>query len=983
MFRPNMINARGQAANGAAVLAYLMETEHKLMASQPTSPSAKAAMAYYQDESSLDALQAQREGETISRSTSRWLGNGAAMLGLSGDGVDIKHMAALAEGRDPRTGEALTRSAGKKAKWTPKLDAQGHAVLDKEGKPKGTWKGGHRVGFDCTCSFGDKSADLLFASVSPDERIHILDAHRDAVSQVVSVMQSMLEAGRNKEGIDKIGLKGIVASGHTHFGNRELEPKLHEHVMLYAVAPGADGQWGSFDANCLYDHQQMFGALGRAAFARNLEKLGYGVEKRPELDGEGRETGEVYWRVAGISDELCEAFSTRRKQILEHVARFGGTKQAAALATRKPKEEPDFDTLTDMWRLSLEKHRSEDPTMFKTGEDLKGLPSKLEGIDDQALLRKLHMREAVWTKQDLIGQLAREYVGQMDVPGIMQEADAFLQRMQPQLEVIQPERSPDQLGDKPSLKFRQDRYTAKWWIDELEQKLVDDSKGRQDMPEHQVPASTLAKATADFEREKGFKISGEQRAAVRHVTQGTGTSVITGHAGTGKTTVLRIVTSAYEAEGHHMIGLALANKASLKLQAETGMKHCSSAAKFLNDLAEDRLRLTPKSVVVLDEAGMADTQTLAAIHQAVQDKGAKLIAVGDAHQLQPVGPGAAFRLLKETVGDAMLTEIRRQRSEEDLKTSRLFYTHAERARHTTTRKEQASLGAQIFSRLEGRRQIEHTDTVPEAIGEIADFYMSSLGSREDNGKTMDHAELFVMAGTRAHVRELNTTIRDRLKEAGRFTGKEHQVSTHDDRGQARALAIMAGDRLTFSKREKGLGVVNGTVGTVEAIKATAKGSHVLSVRIESDDPAENGRMVKFDTEAFDRIDHAYAWTIHKSQGATVEKSMLLGTVGSTDVHAMLVAATRARGQFRMFGAESDLEMMAERMGLERLAANALEEGRKREQPSPSQSLPLERQASANDAEAPDAQADRLWKGYQSIQRQGQRLHQQQRLRIRR
>ncbi|BFI94975.1 MAG: hypothetical protein RSP_04850 [Rhodanobacter sp.] len=976
MFRPNMINARGQAANGAAVLAYLMETEHKLTAN-PQPPSAKAAVAYYQNESTVSVKGQQ------TRSTSRWLGNGATMLGLNGDGVNIKDMAALAEGYDPRNGHALTKSAGKKATWTPKLDAQGNAVLDKQGKPKGVWKGGHRVGNDCTFSISDKTVDLLFADESPEKRILILDAHRDAVSQVVSLMQTRLETGRNKAGIDKIGLAGIVASGHTHFGNRELEPNLHEHVLLYAVAPGADGKWGSFDANTLYDDQQMYGALGRAAFAKNLAKLGYGIEKRPELDGEGRETGEVYYRVAGISDVQREAFSTRRKQILEHVAKFGGTKQAAALATRKDKEEPDFDTLSEMWRQTFADRRRDDPTMWKSAEDLMGLPSELGGIDDQALLRKLHMRTAVWTKQDLIAQLARENVGLMDVSEVLHEADNFLQRMQPQLVTINAERSPEELGNRPSTKFTEDRYTAKWWIDELEQKLVDDSKGRQDMPEHQVPASTLTKATADFEREKGFKISGEQRAAVRHVTQGTGTSVITGHAGTGKTTVLRIVTSAYEAEGRHMIGLALANKAALKLQAETGMKHCSSAAKFLNDLAEDRLRLTPKSVVVLDEAGMADTQTLAAIHQAVQDKGAKLIAVGDAHQLQPVGPGAAFRLLKETVGDAKLTEIRRQRSDEDLKTSRLFYTHAERARHTTTRKEQASLGAQIFSRLEGRKQIEHTDTVPEAIGEIADFYMSSLGSRGDNGKTLDHAELFVMAGTRAHVRELNTAIRDRLKEAGKFTGKEHQVSTHDDRGQARELTIMAGDRLTFSKREKGLGVVNGTVGTVEAIKATAKGSHVLSVRIESDDPAENGRMVKFDTQAFDRIDHAYAWTIHKAQGATVEKSMLLGTVGSTDVHAMLVAATRARGQFRMFAAESDLELMAERMGLERLAANALEEGRKGEQLSPKQSMPLERQAPANDAELSEAQAERLWKGYQSIQRQGQRLHQQQRLRIRR
>lgn len=979
MFRPTMINARGQSANGASVLAYLMETEHKLTA-QPQPPSAGAAVAYYQTTSSPEA--ASTENQT--RSTSRWLGDGAAMLGLSGDGVDIKAMAAFAEGHDPRTGAALTRSAGKKAVWKPKLDSQGNPLLDKEGKPKGTWKGGHRVGTDCTFSVSDKTADLLFADCSPEDRIRILDAHRDAVSQVVSIMQARLETGRNKAGIDKLSLAGIVASGHTHFGNRELEPKLHEHVLLYACAPGSDGKWGSFDANTLYDDQQMYGALGRAAFAKNLAKLGYGIEKRPELDGEGRETGEVYYRVAGISEEQRDAFSTRRRQIMEHVAKFGGTKQAAALATRKDKEEPDFETLSDMWRQTLAARRQEDPNMWRSAEDLKGLPSKLDGISDEDLLKKLHMHSAVWTKQDLIAQIARENVGLMDVPEIMEEADDFLVRMQPQLVTINPERSAEVLGDHPSAKYTQNRYSSKWWIEGMEQRLVDGARSMQDMPQHRVPDATVSKAIAAFESEKGFKLSDEQRHAVRHVTEGQGTSILTGWAGTGKTTVLKTVNDAYTAKGHHLIGIALQNKAALKLKAESGIDHCCSAAKFLHDLQEDRLRLTSKSVVVLDEAGMADTQTLAAIHRAVEDAGAKMIACGDAWQLQPVSAGAPFRLLKEELGDAQLTEMRRQRDSEDIKTNKLYYTHAEQGRHTVMRSEQASLGAQIFGRLEGRGQIESTDTIPEAVSEIADAYVGALGTRTPEGKTIGHAELFVMAGTRANVRALNDGIRTRLKEDGKLSGKAHIVSTHDDRGAAQELELIPGDRITFCKGEKKhLGVVSGLVGTVESIKTTAKGSHVMCVKIDSTIPELNGKLVKFDTQTFDRIDHAYAWTVHKSQGETVEKSMVLGTVGSTNVHAMLVATTRFRGTFKLYGAESDLELMAERMGLERLAANALEEGRRDERPTPTTRLPSTRQAPAYDSDASKEQAERLWEGYKSIRRQGHQAHQQQRLRIRR
>lgn len=962
MFRPTMIDARGRASSGAAVLAYLMEGEQKL-----TTRPKRSALDYYHAGDDV-------EQDFEERSTSRYLGAGAASLGLKGD-VSIEVMGQLAKGFDPVTGAKLSATAGKEPIWTPKLDKDGKSLLNKDGTPRGTWKQGHRVGMDCTLSIADKSASLLFALAPPKDQIPILDASREAGSQIVELMQHYLETGRGRGGVHKIGVKGLVATGHTHMTSRNLDPQLHEHILVYGVAQGEDGQWGAFDANALFDHQQMFGALGRAAFAYRLAKLGYGIIKRPELDAEGRETGKVYYRIAGVSDDQCDVFSSRRQESLEYQASHGGSLQEAVLRTRLDKEEQPLSVMIPVWKEAHERMRQDDPELFASTEELKGLPSELEGIDDDALLRKLHATDAVWTREDLITQLAMENVGRMDVPDILAEADAFMIRMAPQLVTINPEKSPEKRhqGDHSARKYRDDRYAATWWLEETEQKLVDSAKARQDEPAQRVPDTVLNKSIEGFEKKRGFIISAEQRGAVRHVTDGSGVACEIGRAGSGKTVTLEIACLGWEMDGREVIGVSLAWKAARKLQAETGMAKSYSAAKLLVEIENNHLQLTDRHVIVLDEAGMCDTTTLRRIQTAVDDAGAKLVCVGDAHQLQPVGAGAGFRLLTDAIGAAELTEIRRQRDAYDTATSELFYTFSDRARNTTTREEEKLLGAQILARLEHRNQVDHCDTTPEAIREIADNYLSRLGTTGETGKPIEHRNLCVMAGTNADVRALNEEIRTRLAAYGEFGGPEFTLSTKGANGVRRDVSIAKGERLMFLKGDRDMGIENGYVGTVEAVRSTAKGSLIMSVRLESDVPADDGRLVKFDTGTYSRLDHAYAQTVHKNQGATVEFASLLGTVGTADVHSMLVAATRHRSAagFRMYAAESTLEHMAERLGMERLRVNALEEGRKVAPMVPAPSpVPVSEPAKADpsmlDDDAKRAKAERLWKGYRDL-----------------
>ena len=78
------------------------------------------------------------------------------------------------------------------------------------------------------------------------------------------------------------------------------------------------------------------------------------------------------------------------------------------------------------------------------------------------------------------------------------------------------------------------------------------------------------------------------------------------------------------------------------------------------------------------------------------------------------------------------------------------------------------------------------------------------------------------------------------------------VSIKADRGERQ---FASGDRIMFLRNERGLGVKNGTLGTVERISAQ-------SIAVRTDD----GRSVAFDTKNYAHIDHGYAATIHKAQG---------------------------------------------------------------------------------------------------------------------
>ncbi|MFZ2468648.1 MAG: Ti-type conjugative transfer relaxase TraA, partial [Parvibaculum sedimenti] len=134
----------------------------------------------------------------------------------------------------------------------------------------------------------------------------------------------------------------------------------------------------------------------------------------------------------------------------------------------------------------------------------------------------------------------------------------------------------------------------------------------------------------------------------------------------------------------------------------------------------------------------------------------------------------------------------------------------------------------------------------------------------------------ILTHTNDEVRALNEAARGRMREAGDL-GEDVRVTV--ERGPRN---FAAGDRVMFLQNERGLGVKNGTLGTIERVSERS-----MSVR------TDDGRSVSFDFKAYDRIDHGYAATIHKAQGMTVDRTHVLATPG-LDAHGSYVALSRHR-----------------------------------------------------------------------------------------
>lgn len=406
------------------------------------------------------------------------------------------------------------------------------------------------------------------------------------------------------------------------------------------------------------------------------------------------------------------------------------------------------------------------------------------------------------------------------------------------------------------------RYTTQEMFD-IERAMMDTARRLRLVEGFGVAARTVDHALAEVAEDRGFALSAEQAEAVRYLARDRSIAVIVGFAGAGKSTMLEVARRAWETEGRRVIGGALAGKAAAELQKSSGIVG-RTLASWEFAWNNDREVLQKGDVLVVDEAGMVSSKQLARIVDRVEAAGAKIVLVGDAEQLQPIEAGAAFRAISERVGFMELEGVRRQHEEWAQEASREF------ARGRVAR---------ALDAYDERGHVKWSATRDEAHEALVADWLAAGGIEKGASLALAHSN--------ADVFMINGLIREARKARGELTdGVEFQTS----RG---LREFAAGDRLLLLKNDRD--VKNGMLGLVESVRPDA-----LTVKLDI------GRTIEVRPDEYDTFDHGYAATIHKAQGATVDRAYVLASWGM-DRHLAYVAMSRHRDDVTLYANRKDFE----------------------------------------------------------------------------
>ncbi|MDC9671780.1 hypothetical protein CEX93_10985 [Xanthomonas euvesicatoria] len=765
----------------------------------------------------------------------QWSGAIAEKLRLNEEGRDAeKDLANLLLGLDPNTGEKLVQNAGKENR---------------------------RLGWDLTFS-PEKAIDVAFITADSDEQKRILSVHNQAVNEALAFVQENLFARAGHNGTERKDSKGLCIRQVVHIDSREADAQLHTHNIIVNLALGDDGKLRSVEEKTLLQIEKAAGAFYRQRIAQGMKSLGYGVDRKAVLDADGRETGMVKTSINGISEAAEKALSTRSQQIKDEVEKSGISRDQAALKTRKNKAK-DLDP-SEVIAHCLNKLHSQGLLQFHNANELKNRRGlDLEHKTKEKILEELHAQESSFNYFKLVEKLANSGYEQpvQDAKTMIAEAikDGSL------IELKEQDRT------------RQFCSKAQW---DMEAVIGNKALARKDDQSIRLAPERVAQAIAEHEQGQGFKLSPEQCQSVEFVACGTGgLAILSGQAGTGKTATAGAYIKAFEASGFKVYGSSSAQAATEKLEAEAGIESYNTTS-LLSRLDSGKIKLDAKSVIVLDEAGMVGAKTFRRIQEHIDQAGGKLIAVGDALQLQPIESGSPFRVLIHDLGDAKLTEIRRQKGEVERAIANDFY------------KEKS--GQSIVEDWKKSGMVKSEKSRNDSIKSLVQDYMQDQRPQR---------EKLILAQTHEDVGKVTEELRGAFKAKGQLAdGVAHTITKND--GTKKEIELAIGDRLRIQKNNRSLGVANNDLAEVIGFNETKKGREII-IKLESDVEHKNGKTITLPSD-FDRFNYGYASTVHSAQGQGKDSVYwLMKGAKSLDRSMGMVAFTRTNQDFKGYCTHAD------------------------------------------------------------------------------
>ena len=795
----------------------------------------------------------------------RWQGRGADLLGLRGEIEDADFLDVMA-GIHPRSGGAtLGRAYGEESVR----------------------------GFDITAS-APKSVSTLFALGDAFARGEVLAAHDAAVSAMVGWVEDHAHTRYRINGhVSIVDAEGIIAATFRQHTSRALDPQLHTHVVIANRVRSPDGRWLALDARTIKLDQRTLSAIYHATLRAQLT-ANLGIEWRPVENGIAE--------MADVPDVVMEEFSARTADIArrvdEKLDRFIDTfdrdptprerwrlEREAVIDSRPAKaHNVDAPALHAQWAgqveaLGLEPARVVDTALGS--ERLRRLNAKTrEEILDAALL-SLTTSQSSWRPAELTREIAAALspalnIDPADIPNLvdslttkaLRDRCVDISRPIPDGAILRKDGRPvtESIADRalttPEILAQEERLLA--WA---ERRMTHDPLDSADAParsriELSVPQAETAAAVA-----------GDAHLVL-----------VVGPAGTGKTTALRPAVEQLHAEGRVVFGVAPSAAAAQVLGEETGVA-ADTIDKLLTEHSLDRppthhYDLPAGATVVIDEAGMAATDTLDRLAKLADDKAWRIALVGDPMQFSAVGRGGMYQHLTDTHGAIELDQVHR------------FTNNWERDASLRLRRGDPTV-AHVYD-LEGRL---HGGNTARMERQALDAWWTARYAGES---------VVLAAPTNDTVARLNHAAQQRRIDAG-------QLDPHSRSVDAGGYRLFIGDEIATRRNHRQLHTDHGAI-------VRNRDQWTIDTIHRNGDVTVTGRTgtARLPTDYVQaHVELAYAQTSHATQGRTVDRSILL-LDGPADVRGVYVPMTRGRHQNDAYivatGEKTSLEVFADAIG---------------------------------------------------------------------
>jgi conjugative relaxase-like TrwC/TraI family protein len=751
--------------------------------------------------------------------------------------VEMKHLGPLMQGFHPLTGKPI--------------------------RPAGS-NGTRVAGIDLSFA-PPKEVSALWATTDPYRRAQIEVAHRKAVKSTLKRIEREVALVRRKtDGVQRFEkAKGLLATEVVHTTSRLgkdqdehgiPDPQLHSHIVLIA-AQRKDGQIAAIESKQLFRSARENGAWYRSELAANLKELGLSIERR-------QGNGERYFGIRGVSKDLAERWSTRTQDV--HRAanifrqRYGrepgpGELDSITLSTRGSKTAAPPEEVNAAWRALGEEHNQTAQRSEEAFNDW-GLHNN-PNIDLAKELLENVTREASMITTHELHSKAYELSA-----GVCRPADA--------------DKLVNDLAREGELVELEDGTWTTRQLRELEQATIDIAHARASENAAPVSARSLKQARREIGKEIKGSLTQEQREALQTITGQGGVSVLVGRAGTGKGVTLATAARAWQLEGNETIGTAIAGATAQRLMDDAKLERAYTTDGLLKGVENGHIRLSPNTVVVMDEAGMADSDRLSRLIKATAEHESKLVLAGDAAQLSPIGAGGLFKALEGNVPTAELTEVHR-------------------ANHEWERQawEQIRAGkpGPALAQYQAHDRLHIHDTRAEAAEAMVENWNKTRRTSPDGQAVM------ITDASNKERDQINAMAQERRAQTG-------ELGTHRVPLPEKPYDLATGDQIIFTAQHQIPGqkrVENGITGT---IAHTSQHENKVTIKTNEREP----RNVQIDTTKFSDLSLAYAVHIHKGQGLTTETSGILTGGWQTDREHTYVAVSRAREQTQIYLAREDL-----------------------------------------------------------------------------